>query len=683
MMSSASKSPRPEGTSCPSDKTFTRLLEGTLSETELQALQAHGDGCPACGRTLAELARTMTPGQGDWLGERFQLLEPLGIGGMGVVYTAFDTKLQRKVAVKRLRELAAAPSAERRRARFLREAQLLASLSHPNVLTVHDVGGVDPELYVVMELVDGWPMSSWISEAEPRPDWRRILDLYQQVGRGLSAAHQLGVVHRDVKPENILVARNGRVLIGDFGLAGLAEAATATPDPSALPTGLTQTGSVLGTPAYMAPEQHDGKSADALSDQFSFSVSLYESLHGRRPFPGQTAGEIAAAIRAGHPPAGGDGIPREIDRVIARGLAVAPAHRFPSMDALLDALAAARAPRAMKPVLIAGAIGVVLATTATVSIVGTHRRTSPVALPSPVLPQVRETAIATGPATTPALPPPKEIPATRPPPRTHTRPTAEDRRAAAAHAHALAAAWAHHHPEIDARTLLDFADGSHADRDGAACLNALNKVPIDAWPAALSERALRRRATCEMLRGNCDKGRRQLEPLDGVSGSRAALLANCPVASMPAIEDRLLAVTAQADEARYAGNKPARRKDLKQALARQTEAPEIQACFRNRSSSRACGRRLTSLARAYQVLAESFLAGRDCAEGAALDVMHSQVTFQSVGPDGGDPALRCRAGRVFAVYRSCADAGEAAERRCLARVQAARRDGVPVMPDAR
>jgi len=228
MMSSASKSPRPEGTSCPSDKTFTRLLEGTLSETELQALQAHGDGCPACGRTLAELARTMTPGQGDWLGERFQLLEPLGIGGMGVVYTAFDTKLQRKVAVKRLRELAAAPSAERRRARFLREAQLLASLSHPNVLTVHDVGGVDPELYVVMELVDGWPMSSWISEAEPRPDWRRILDLYQQVGRGLSAAHQLGVVHRDVKPENILVARNGRVLIGDFGLAGLAEAATAT-----------------------------------------------------------------------------------------------------------------------------------------------------------------------------------------------------------------------------------------------------------------------------------------------------------------------------------------------------------------------------------------------------------------------------------------------------------------------
>src|SRR3954470_6391361 len=310
MTARASMSTRSDAAACPTDKIFTRLLEGLLSDEELQALQAHGDGCAACGRTLAELARSMMPGQGDWLGERYRLLEPLGIGGMGVVYTAFDTKLQRKVAVKRLRDLAAAASTERRRARFLREAQLLASLSHPNVLTVHDVGGADPELYVVMELVDGWPMSRWISEAAPRPDWRRILDLYLQVGRGLSAAHQLGVVHRDVKPENILVARSGRVLIGDFGLAGLAEVAGVTPDPATVPIGLTQTGSVLGTPAYMAPEQHDGKPADALSDQFSFCVSLYESLHGRRPFPGLNAAEIAAAVRSSRPAPGGGGVPR-------------------------------------------------------------------------------------------------------------------------------------------------------------------------------------------------------------------------------------------------------------------------------------------------------------------------------------------------------------------------------------
>src|SRR5262249_40916571 len=159
----------------------------------------------------------------------------------------------------------------------------------------------------------------------------------------------LGVVHRDVKPENILVARNGRVLIGDFGLAGLAEASSATPDPAAPAAGLTQTGTVLGTPAYMAPEQHDGKPADALSDQFSFCVSLYESLHGRRPFPGQTAAEIAAATRAGHAPPGGDGVPREVDRAIARGLAVAPAQRYPSMDALLGALARASERRPVRP----------------------------------------------------------------------------------------------------------------------------------------------------------------------------------------------------------------------------------------------------------------------------------------------------------------------------------------------
>ena len=206
---------------------------------------------------------------------------------------------------------------------------------------------------------------------------------------------------------------------------------------------------------------------------------------------------------------------------------------------------------------------------------------------------------------------------------------------------------------------------------------------MDAWPPTLSDRALRRRATCEMLRGNCDKGRRLLGSLDGGNGGRATLLANCPVAALPAVDERIAAVSAQADEARYAGNKAARRQELKQSLLRQTAAPQIQACFRDRNASRACGRRLAALARAYQVLAESFLVGHDCTEGAALDVMHSQVVFQSFGPDGGDPALRCRSERVFAAYRSCADAGEAAERRCLARVQAARRDGAAVLPDVR
>jgi len=672
MTPGASKSSPSRAPTCPPDKTFTRLLEGTLPDAELQALQAHGDSCAACGRTLSELARTMTPGHGDWLGERYQLLEPLGIGGMGVVYTAFDTKLQRKVAVKRLRELAAAASVERRRARFLREAQLLASLSHPNVLTVHDVGGVDPELYVVMELVDGWPMSRWISEAGPRPDWRRILDLYVEVGRGLSAAHHLGVVHRDVKPENILVARNGRVLIGDFGLAGLAEAGETSAESPAAHAELTQTGAVLGTPAYMAPEQHDGKPADMLSDQFSFCVSLYESLHGRRPFPGQTAREIATAVRGGDVAIGGDGVPRAIDRAVARGLAADPTRRYATMDALLAALASARDQRQVRSVLIAGAIGVVLAASSTAAIMARrHALPATVAFESPPI-VVRTVALGV-PAETGSSAGPGG------PASPGSRVRRDPRKAAEARARALA--WAHNHPEIDARLLLDFADGSYTDRDGETCLKTLNKMPVDAWPLALAERALRRRASCEMLRGRCVTGRRMLEPLDGPRGGRAAVLANCPVASLPTVEDRVAGVGAQADDARYAGNKKSRRDELKQSLLRQTATPEVQACFRNRNASHACGRLLAALTRAYQVLAESFLVGRDCADGAALDVMRSQVKFQSFGPDAGDPALRCRAERVFAAYKSCGDAGETAERRCLARVQAAKRDGTAVLPD--
>ena len=211
-------------------------------------------------------------GRAALLGDRYRLLEPLGAGGMGVVYAAFDTKLGRKVAVKRLREAATGrASAEWRRKRFLREAQLLASLSHPNVLTVHDVGGADRELYVVMELVDGAPVSRWLSEAHPPPDWRRIVDVFEQVGRGLVAAHQLGMVHRDVKPENILVAtqrpradrrlRPGRL---DRRARGVDRCARAAP-------GADRDRSDPGHAGVHGPEQHDGKTGDPLSDQFSFA----------------------------------------------------------------------------------------------------------------------------------------------------------------------------------------------------------------------------------------------------------------------------------------------------------------------------------------------------------------------------------------------------------------------------
>jgi serine/threonine protein kinase len=648
---------------CPEDATFTRLVEGTLPAGELRALEAHCDGCRDCARTLAELARTITPAEpadGELLGGRYRLIAPLGSGGMGVVYSAFDTQLRRRVAVKRLRD--GGTGSERRRARVLREAQLLASLSHPNVLTVHDVGGIDDEVYVVMELVDGWPMSRWIAETAPRPGWRAIVDVYLQAGRGLAAAHQVAVVHRDVKPENILVARAGRVFIGDFGLAGLTGVGDDVP---AAPSGgaeLTQSGSVLGTPAYMAPEQLDSKSSDALSDQFSFCVSLYESLHGRRPFTGHSTAEIAARVRSRRLPLGRDGVPRAVDRVLSKGLAADPGKRHRSMDHLLRALSQAREWPARRPLISAGAALLIVLGMA-VGILR-HRNPPPSLLPSP--------PIATRPVAAPTASRPMSVPVPAPvvaptaTAKSAPRPTSK-RVPRREDVGAVARAWALLHPEIDPQLLLDLADRAHDDRDGAACLTALAQMPEKAWPVALADRALRRRASCEMLRGQCERGRRLLEPLDGAETAHTLLLENCPIASLSMVDDRLAAVIAQAEAARYAGNQRGRRKELKRALLGQTEALDLQGCLKGLPPGRACRNRLAALARAYQTLTESFLAAGECQEGAELDVMQSQVRFQSLMPNGGDPALRCRADRISRAYPACATAAEAAERHCLSR----------------
>jgi hypothetical protein len=674
---------------CPTDRVFARLIEGTLEPDRLSELQAHCDLCATCGRTMAELARTLAPDRGDWLGGRYRLLEPLGAGGMGVVYTGFDTKLQRKVAVKQLRESAGPSSTEeqlarsRRRARVLREAQLLASLSHPNVVTVHDVGGLEGELYVVMELVDGFPMSRWISEARPRQGWREIVDLYLQAARGLAAAHALGVVHRDVKPENILVARSGRVSIGDFGLAGLAGAPAAPPATPHVPTGLTETGVQLGTPAYMAPELHDGGQADARSDQFSFCTSLWESLHGSRPFAGATAAAIAAAVRRGQLALGQDGVPRAVDRVLARGLAADPARRHASMTALAAELARACERGTGHGGVAAGVTVVALVVGMGVALLRPARPAAPARAVQPV------TSTPAAARVTVAPPAPVATPETAVAPTPAPRPVVARPARRSPPTRRLAVALAPHEmpairlaTETDPRLLLFLADSAQAERDGATCLSALERLPADAWPAALAARVTHRRATCEMLIGRCERGRRQLEPLEGEEGARGALLANCPPASLATIEDKLSAVAEQADEARYAGNEPARRRELKQVLLRETASPEIQVCLRNLASAHACSRRLTILARAYQVVAESFLVAGDCAEGALLDVMQSQVKFRSLEPEDSDPALGCRAQRTADVYRSCAPAAQQAERRCVARVQAARHDGLtPVLPE--
>ncbi|HTM23158.1 MAG TPA: serine/threonine-protein kinase [Kofleriaceae bacterium] len=276
---------------------------------------------------------------------RYVIIERLGAGGMGVVYAAHDPELDRKVAIKLLRE----PGDPARQARLQREAQAMARLSDANVIVVHDVGRHDEHLFVAMELIEGETLRQWLERT--RPPWREVIAAFVRAGSGLAAAHRAGIVHRDFKPDNVLVGGDGRVAVTDFGLA------RATPDADedgqapagARPGGtVTQTGARLGTPAYMAPEQYRGDAADARSDQFSFCVALYEALYGERPFgpepgPGLDSSDAAAlAVVTGKladPPAG-TRVPARVRRALHRGLAAAPGDRYPSMPALLAQLGA-------------------------------------------------------------------------------------------------------------------------------------------------------------------------------------------------------------------------------------------------------------------------------------------------------------------------------------------------------
>jgi len=248
---------------------------------------------------------------------RLVILEPIGTGAMGTVFAAFDPRLDRKVAVKLVRG-----TGDDATARVLAEARALGKLTHPNVVTVHDADEVDGSVYIVMELAPGRSLRAWIAE---RPAWREVVDVMAQVARGLAAAHRAGLVHRDIKPDNILLGPD-RVRLVDFGLAARREGGD---DISA------------GTPSYMAPEALTGESATEASDQFSFGVTLFEALYGERPHQGGTrvalalaAAEAAAARR----PAGTE-VPAWLHAIAIRTLAADPARRFPSMDVVVGELA--------------------------------------------------------------------------------------------------------------------------------------------------------------------------------------------------------------------------------------------------------------------------------------------------------------------------------------------------------
>jgi tetratricopeptide (TPR) repeat protein len=353
---------------CIDESVFMKLMLGELPPATRAEVESHLDACPTCRRMVAGALRAQTPDgppgeqtrlssrsllrrapeeppleKGTAVG-RYRVLERLGAGGMGIVYSAHDPELDRRVALKLLRARSLGLEADDARGRLLHEAQAMARVSHPHVVPVYDVGTFRGQVFLAMELVEAQTLRTWL-KAGPRP-WRQVLAHFLDAGQGLAAAHAAGVVHGDFKPENVLLGRDGRVRVTDFGLARLATADEDTP-PSipgaafALPSEVETRTTTGGTPAYMAPEQLcDGVPADARSDQFSFCVALYEALHGERPFLGRTIRELSQALRSGQPRP----VPRRtpvppwLRRVLLRGLALRPSERFPSMEALLDVL---------------------------------------------------------------------------------------------------------------------------------------------------------------------------------------------------------------------------------------------------------------------------------------------------------------------------------------------------------
>jgi Tol biopolymer transport system component/predicted Ser/Thr protein kinase len=268
----------------------------------------------------------------------YRIEAPLGEGGMGVVYRAFDTKLNRPVAIKFLSDTLADASARRR---FQREAQTASSLNHPHILTVHDVGEWAGRQYIVTELVDGGTLGDW-ARAERRT-WRQVVELLTGIADGLAAAHQAGILHRDIKPGNILVARNGYAKLVDFGLAKLEERPAAGDVTLTETESRTRPGVVLGTIAYMSPEQASGRPLDSRSDIFSFGVILYELLAGRRPFVGRSDLEVLEKVIHGSPGPLPSDLPSSVRLIVEKALEKDPADRYQSArDLVVDLRRAAR-----------------------------------------------------------------------------------------------------------------------------------------------------------------------------------------------------------------------------------------------------------------------------------------------------------------------------------------------------
>ncbi|MBX7082702.1 MAG: tetratricopeptide repeat protein [Nannocystaceae bacterium] len=354
---------------CLDDDEVAAFVDGAVDGALRQRIEAHIDRCPACRMHVVAMlqlegsaARPATPGPlalasagpGSHVG-RYALVRRLGAGAMGVVWLATDPRLQRPVALKLSRHAIVDTDA------IVREGRALARLSDPRIVEIYDVGHDVAGAYLAMRYVDGLPLDRWA--AQRRPDWREIVRVCLDAGHGLAAAHRAGVLHRDVKPSNIMVSAAGEAFVADFGLSRLREATAPSPasagwqaagashpaDGATLPDAR----GVVGTPRYMAPEQHRGETIEA-SDQYAFCATMFEALHGRPPFAGEDlAGLLQAKLRGPERAHGRDEVPVWLDAVIARGLAPRPADRWASIDALLRALSRARSRRQPWPLLAA------------------------------------------------------------------------------------------------------------------------------------------------------------------------------------------------------------------------------------------------------------------------------------------------------------------------------------------
>ncbi len=314
--------------SCPEEARLLAFIEAPGAVSDWSSLAHHVPGCDVCRWLLSGAGSSVGWEEGEsgpWqavaverrprLG-RYIVGDLLGTGGMGAVFTAYDPELEREVALKIVRPDRLGANSARARAGLVSEARAAARLNHPNVTTIYDGGSIGDEVYIAMERVHGVALSIWLMQ-RPR-DWREIARVFASAAEGLAAAHAAGIIHRDVKPANILVGQDGAVKVSDFGLA--------------VADGLPTAGSLAGTPAYMSPEQSAGGRIDARSDQYSLCVALHMALYGVRP------GEARVSDAADGSQNPHRRVPRRLSRVVLRGLADAPGDRYPDMGQLARAL---------------------------------------------------------------------------------------------------------------------------------------------------------------------------------------------------------------------------------------------------------------------------------------------------------------------------------------------------------